>query len=113
MEAFTLVRLEKLFDLAEFHKAVDDRYVRVQEHPTLPFFIANYTEQAQYDKYWTPVTRQCRGLIFDENDNVISRPYPKFFNYGDELAGQLDLDAPAFMTDKLDGSLGISYPTPE
>src|SRR5882762_5876407 len=113
MEAFTLVKLDDLFDLTDFYGTVESGYVRVQQHPTLPFCIANYTEKAQYESAWTPVTRQCRGLIYDDEHNVIARPYPKFFNYGDELAGQLDLDAPAIVTDKLDGSLGISYPTPD
>lgn len=107
------MNISDLFAPGDFVTAIDEKYVRVQSHPSLPLTIANYAEKAQYENYWTPVTRNCRGLIFDSDGMVLARPYPKFFNYGDEAnTGTLDLTAPAVVTDKLDGSLGISYPTP-
>lgn len=51
----------------------------------------------------SPIVRQCRGTIVDDEGNVICAPYIKFFNYGDnncpELEGKL------FINEKLDGQL--------
>lgn len=103
-----------LFDHSEFEAMVDAGYVRVQDHPTLPLHIVNYSEKAQFDRVWNRVTLTCRGLIFDDAWTVIARPYRKFFNYGDDAnTGELNLSAQAVVTDKLDGSLGICYPTPD
>lgn len=104
----------ELFDRGSFDAMVDAGYVRVQHHPDLPLHIANYSEKAQYENCWNPVTTHCRGLIFGDDWRIIARPYRKFFNYGDETnTGPLDLEAPVHVSDKLDGSLGISYPTPQ
>lgn len=106
--------LGDLFDRGLFDTMVDGGYVRVQQHPTLPLHIANYSEKAQYENVWNDVTLTCRGLIYDATGKVHARPYRKFFNYGDDVnTGPLDLHAPAIVTDKLDGSLGISYMTPD
>jgi RNA ligase len=79
----------------------------VQKHPDLPLEIYNYTPAAQYNRAWTPVTTQCRGLIVDKLGNIVARPFPKFFNYG-----EYDHDFPArppVVSEKMDGSLGIIY----
>jgi RNA ligase len=106
------MNLEELFDPPDLAAAIDGGYVRVQRHPDLPLSIYNYTERAQYERVWTPVTRQCRGLIANEHGEIVARPWAKFFNHGEHDDGGLDLSAPVEVTDKLDGSLGILYPTP-
>jgi RNA ligase len=104
-----MVHLSDLFDPIDLDQAVEGGFVRVQTHPALPLQILNYTEQAVYTRTWTPVTRQCRGLIVDAEGGVVARPWPKFFNYGEHPEGSLDLAAPVEVTEKLDGSLGILY----
>lgn len=105
------VRLRDLMDLGDLAAATGAGYVKAQAHPALPLRILNYTEKCQWERAWTPVTRQCRGLIIhDADDRVVARPFAKFFNYGEHPEGSLDLAAPAEVTDKLDGSLGILYP---
>ncbi|MEV0616123.1 hypothetical protein AB0I81_22610 [Nonomuraea sp. NPDC050404] len=106
-------RIEDLFDLAHLERRIADGYVRVQQHPTEPLKIYNYTEKTQYEgaTAWDVVTMTCRGLIVGPDGLVMARPFGKFFNYGDPLAGELDLSAPAEVVDKVDGSLGILYPT--
>ena len=111
MATTTSVSLSDLFPLADLTAAIEAGYVKVQEHPSLPLVIYNYTERCQWERAWTHVTRQCRGLIADASGRVLARPFAKFFNYGEHPAGSLDLTAPAEVTDKLDGSLGIMYPT--
>lgn len=109
-----MTTLDSLFDRSLFDAMVDGGFVRVQTHPVLPLSIANYSEKTQFENAWNSVTLTCRGLIYDAAGAVVARPYRKFFNYGDTAnTGVLDLSAPAVVTDKLDGSLGISYPTPD
>lgn len=105
------VTLDDLFDTLDLDAALAAGYVRHQRHPTLPLAILNYTERSQFERVWTPVTRQCRGLIHHtETGVVVARPFPKFFNHGELFAPvDWDLDEPVIVTDKLDGSLGILY----
>lgn len=105
------VKLGDLLDEAELAKAIGDGFVRRQVHPAQPLAILNYTERCQYERgAWNDVTRQCRGLIVNADTKAVTgRPWPKFFNHGQEEAGILDLAAPAEVTDKKDGSLGICY----
>lgn len=109
--SFERLHIADLFDLEYLDKAVEQGFVRVQTHPTEPLVIYNYTEKAQYEREWNAVTMGCRGLIVGTDGYVVARPFQKFFNYGDPLVGELDLSAPAEVVDKLDGSLGILYPT--
>jgi RNA ligase len=105
--------LEDVIDLSVLNEMLAARYVRETFHPTLPYSILNYTAAAQYDRVWNPVVRACRGLIWhNATGEVLARPFPKFHNYGEHEEGALDLEAPAVVTEKLDGSLGILYPTP-
>lgn len=74
--------------------------------------IYNYTDAAMWTagSWGNPAVRQCRGLIVDASTGeVVARPWGKFFNHGQPEAGELDLEAPVEVTDKLDGSLGIIY----
>jgi RNA ligase len=99
-----------LFTQAELDEMESQGYVRSRVHPDdNELWILNYTEKAAYEGYWNNVTLNCRGLIVDAFGNLIARPFPKFFNYGQAGCPTIDLDAPAVITDKLDGSLGILY----
>lgn len=106
------MQLSDLLDLNLLEAHLAHGYVRQQAHPTLPLVILNYTHAAQWDRAWDPITCQCRGLIVDDEGEVVARPWEKFFNYGEFDEGVLDLDAPVTVRDKLDGSLGIMYPDP-
>src|SRR5487761_1253908 len=91
-------------------------FVRERRHPTLPYRILGYTEEAQYSKTWNEVTVQCRGLVGDDEGFVVARPFRKFWNdteHDGERLPTLDLAAAVEVTDKLDGSLGILGPTPD
>jgi hypothetical protein len=83
-------------------------YVRVNKHPEHDLYIYNYTQNAQFERIWNDVTLACRGLILDGNDNVIARPFPKFFNLG-EMENQILPETTFEVYDKMDGSLGILY----
>ncbi|GAA2900643.1 hypothetical protein GCM10010517_66310 [Streptosporangium fragile] len=106
-----LPHVTDLFDPRDLDAAIASGHVRRQLHPSEPLQILNYTEKAQVDRAWHAVTLACRGLILDDRGRVVARPFRKFFNHGDPLAGELDLSAEVVVVDKLDGSLGILHPT--
>lgn len=103
--------LSDLFDVGELERMEREGYVTRRRHPDLPLSILNYTPRAQYERVWNPVTRACRGLIVADDHVVVAQPFPKFFNH-DEPDAVFDPALPCRVTDKLDGSLGIVYPTP-
>ena len=66
------------------------------------------------DTIGSAIRRECRGLIFDVNGKLISRPYQKFFNVGEKKETQLDkinLYEPHVVLEKLDGSMIRPIPT--
>jgi RNA ligase len=110
-----MAHLLDLFDMSMYEEMLKAGFVKVQRHPDYPdrLAIANYTKKAQTNYHWNAVTEQCRGLIFDPRTNeVIARPFRKFYNYdepqADKILGLEEIRA----FDKMDGSLGISYPIP-
>lgn len=90
------------------HQMVRERYVSVKKHATLGLYIYNYTAKTQYDRVWNDITLCCRGLILDEDYNIVARPFPKFFNLEEHDSHDIP-KLPFRVYDKMDGSLGIIY----
>jgi RNA ligase len=108
-------------DFNKINELVRRGYINVVHHERLPLRIYNYTRQCQYEWFWTPETIVCRGLIVDNDDNIVARPFPKFFTPDQYRALRCkfqslygirykDLYQGGFqVTEKLDGSLGVLY----
>jgi RNA ligase len=86
-------------------------FVRWQRHPVLPLTIHNYTERAVFEREWNAATRACRGLVVDDDGLVRARPWRKFFNHREPGAPEPGPDEPVVVTDKIDGSLGVVFPS--
>lgn len=87
-------------------KYYEDGWLYKQTHPTLPLTIWNYTPQVQYENIWDEITLQCRGLVTDNEGNIVARPFKKFFN----MEEGKHTSTPEFeVYDKMDGSLGILF----
>lgn len=109
-----MVNIYDLMDAEEMVRMVKEGYVRVQRHPVYPYNIACYTKQAMFERVWNDVTMNCRGLIYhQETGEVIARPFKKFFNHGEPSAPTFKPDDWVTVYDKVDGSLGIAYDTPD
>lgn len=98
-------------DLLNWH--CREKHVKLTNHPTLPIYILNYTPECQFGNHWDDVTEQCRGLIVDNQGNIVARPFRKFFNLNTGYRPETHIEnlpasAPE-VTDKLDGSLGIFW----
>lgn len=104
------MRLSEMVDTDLLEQHVAAKLVRVQTHPSRPWRIYNYTETCQWTRAWDAVTVACRGLVVDEDDTVLARPFPKFFNHGEPGAADIDLADRVVVMDKVDGSLGILLP---
>lgn len=87
---------------------IADGLITARPHPQGGLTIYNYTPKVQYDRLWDNVTRACRGLILDDQGNVVARPFQKFFNL-DELDASEIPNEPFDVYEKIDGSLGIVY----
>lgn len=77
-----------------------------QVHPKLPLTIWNYAPEVQYKGLWDDITVMCRGLVTDDNGNIVARPFKKFWNL-EENRHTATKDFQVF--NKLDGSLGILF----
>ena len=103
----------KLYDLLDkdvLTEMIDREYVNVTKHPQFPLYIYNYSKKCQFEHVWNKVTETCRGLIVDEDLNIIARPFKKFYNYEELLQMNAQIPDEEFeVYEKLDGSLGILY----
>ena len=87
-------------------KMIDEKLVFVNKHPNAEIYIHNYSPKVQYEKLWNEITLQTRGLILDNNMNVVARPFPKFFNLSEHQPSEIP-NEPFEVFEKMDGSLGI------
>lgn len=108
------MKLFEYINKEQFDEMVAQNYIGITYHPTVEGLrIINYTKTCNSEKIWNDTTEKCRGLIVDKNDEIIARPFKKFYNYEeyddpsfiDELASDFNID----IYEKLDGSLGILY----
>lgn len=69
--------------------------------------LFTYTKSTVYAKNWNIYTIVSRGLILDvKNKKIIATPFPKFFNFGENV----NIPNLQFIVEeKMDGSLGICY----
>jgi RNA ligase len=78
------------------------------DHPTLPLSIWNYSRTCQYENKWDEITKACRGLILDQEGNVVAKGFDKFFNIEEHNPEEIP-NEPFEVFEKLDGSLGILF----
>ena len=100
--------MAKFENRALLEEMVARRFINVQKHPEYPLWLYNYSKRAQHYDIWNEATCACRGMIMDAQMNIVSRPFSKFFGYR-ELEPETLPQGKFTVTDKVDGSLGISY----
>ena len=95
-------------DRSLLNEMIEQKYIVSQRHPNAGLSIYNYSAKAQYDRVWNDATLSCRGLILNDEGDIVARPFPKFFNLG-EYENQRVPNLSFDVYEKMDGSLGISY----
>lgn len=105
-----------IYDIAPkevWDAAFAEKLINRQVHPTLPLEIYDYSQIAQFSRSWNAATLAARGLIVDaETKEIVGRPLGKFFNYGEPGTPEEAMTGPIVVSDKADGSMAVSYPTP-
>lgn len=107
--------IQDILDVDALTKHICNGDITERFHPEFPeLVIYNYSDKVAFSGVWTHETRTCRGLIVNlDTQEVLARPFAKFFNYGQEKI-DYDLDTPVWaLTNKEDGSLGIGYVRPD
>jgi hypothetical protein len=64
--------------------------------------VIKYKNRVFYDNLWTPELREMRGLVVDEDWNIIVRPFTKVFNRF-ENGMDFPLDKPVVSVRKING----------
>ncbi len=91
-------------------KLEDEGYIRSVKHTQLPLTVFNYTPKTQFESAWGdyPILRKCRGLILDNEGEIIGRPFEKFHNWEELKSWELPSNGDKIeITEKMDGSLLI------
>jgi len=96
------------YDLEVLSDYINRGLVIKQNHPTLPLSIYNYSRECQYNGMWDDITLNCRGLVLDNEGNVIAKPFQKFFNYEEHTTNEIPNEN-FEVYEKMDGSLGILF----
>ncbi len=81
--------------------------LRKSDHPTLPLHVWTYSQKTVFEREWDDLTLMCRGLVTDDEGNIVSRPFPKFFNWGEPLAPSNTSQA-FYAYEKMDGTLIVA-----
>lgn len=105
------MKFSELVDSDELKTCLEEGLISVR-YSDDGYEIYNYTNRAMFTPgAWDiPAVLQCRGIIVDpKTQDIIARPWKKFFNHNQPEAGELNLDSPVEVTDKADGSMGIIY----
>jgi len=74
------------------HEEFSERYentglVERHHHHEFPLDILSYSRKCVQENIWDAVTSKCRGVIITrgaDGGEVVSRPFEKFHNYGEE-----------------------------
>ena len=93
---------------SDIMEEVRGKWVTQRLHPRLPLQIFNYSHKTPPKQHWNAVTTVTRGLILDDQWNVVARPFSKFWNLGESNCPAIP-DEPFEVYEKMDGCLGIMY----
>lgn len=88
------------------NKYYEDGLLYKQVHPQLDLTIWNYTEKVQYESLWDDITLMGRGLVTNQEGDIVARPFRKFFNIEEDKHTPTEEFT---VYEKMDGSLGILF----
>jgi RNA ligase len=96
------------FDLNILKDYIKNGWVQKTDSPIHPLSIYNYSRETQYSGKWDEITLKCRGLVLDNEGNVVAKSFDKFFNLEEHNPKDIPMDS-FEVYDKLDGSLILLF----
>lgn len=73
---------DPVFLKSEIEKNLALKNIVVKESETRKgLFNVKYTRQVFFNNTWDELLRECRGLVIDQDYNVVVHPMRKVFNY--------------------------------
>lgn len=101
--------MAKIKNIPLVEQMIAEGYINKEKHPSANIYILNYSKICSLEGKWNEATIQCRGIIVDEEYNILSRSFEKFFNYEEIEDKSIIPGGSATAYEKIDGSLGITY----
>lgn len=112
MNKYDFPEIKTLNDVLPHIEGVDGIIHVVKEGYSVINYVINTPEVfpnfGEGRDFTAAVRRECRGLIFNEDGVLISRPFHKFFNLGereDHIFENVDFTEDFVIMEKLDGSM--------
>ena len=108
--------IESIDDVLPHIKGRDEFRVTDKGDYTVINYMVNFEETFKWnedDALGCAIRRECRGLAFDTEGEIISRPYHKFFNVNEKeetKIDKIDLTHSHVVLEKLDGSMIRTLP---
>lgn len=103
-------KIRHIDDVLPYIKDIDEFAVIEKDGYTVIdyLFMGGETFKGETNSLSMNIRKECRGIAFDTNGNIISRPLEKFFNVGEKeetMPENLDWSGDNLVMDKLDGSM--------
>lgn len=103
--------VDEVLNRKNLRRHVDNGIVKHVPHPQGTLRLYDYTAEAERRRTWDGVTTVCRGLLVDNKQNVVARPFQKFFSHDGKKSGAvraLRWTEPWEAQEKLDGTLVVA-----
>lgn len=89
-------------DLKDFVLA-NPHLVTRKESTTYPgLYVLKYSRRVFFDSLWNDILEECRGLVVDEDWNIVVHPFTKIYNHGERDTTMPDLE-PVVAVEKVNG----------
>jgi RNA ligase len=108
---YTFPEIRTISDVLPHIEGRDEFVVAEREGYTVINYVvamADTFDMTSPDDLGGAMRRECRGLIFDANGVLMSRPFHKFFNVNERAETQtheIDMSQPHVIMEKMDGSM--------
>jgi hypothetical protein len=87
-------------------ESIPKHLVRVTEPNAQGLKVVKYSKKVFYNNLWDthPLIKECRGLVLDADNNIVSHPFTKVFNIGEN--GTSYPAFPFMLVEKINGFMG-------
>lgn len=108
-----MLNLQDLVNFKRLTELLETGYLERVCQSVMPYKTYRVTKKCIQEDAWDKVTCTVRGIVTDEKDNIVARPFPKFFalespNMPETREENFPVSDPE-VTAKIDGYQGVLY----